>query len=212
MTITKNDFFTSNNFKTLQDISKKYPEWKDFCLEIVNQFDDKFGTTMYSETSGEAIGEIKQLWFTDYTIAERLQLLSLSELKKMQKDKLYLYKVHSDKVTNSYTKVTSTELYNTGVNIDEPIKYIIREKEVINGVECDVIELKSFPYNYTAGDTLLSLDTILKNDDNTERADYNGALYEVVEASGVILYLRTKDKIKTPLKDTQALYIYNKAK
>ena len=36
MTITKNDFFTANNFETLQDISKKYPEWKDFCLEIVN--------------------------------------------------------------------------------------------------------------------------------------------------------------------------------
>ena len=34
MTITKNDFFTANNFETLQDISKKYPEWKDFCMEI----------------------------------------------------------------------------------------------------------------------------------------------------------------------------------
>ena len=212
MTITKNEFFTANNFKTLQDIGKKYPEWKDFCMEIVNQMDDKFGTTMYSETSGEAIGEIKQLWFTDYTIAERLQLLAVSELKKMQKDKLYLYKVHYDKVTNSYTKVTSTELYNTGVNIDKPIKYNYRRTEVIDGVECDVIELNSFPYNYTAGDTLLSLDTILKNDDNTERADYNGALYEVVQASGVILYLRTKDKIKKPFDGTQTLYIYNKAK
>lgn len=37
MTITKNDV---NNFKTLQDIGKKYPEWKDFCMQIVNQMDD----------------------------------------------------------------------------------------------------------------------------------------------------------------------------
>lgn len=211
MTITKNDFFTAYNFKTLQDIGKEYPEWKDFCMDIVNQMDDKFGTTMYSETSGEAIGEIKQLRFTDYTMAERLQLLGLSA-SELQKDRLYLYKVHADKVTASYTKITSTELYNTGVNIDKPIKYNYRRTEVIDGVECDVIELNSFPYNYTAGDTLLSLDTILKNDDNTERADYNGALYEVVQASGTILYLRTKDKIKKPFDGTQTLYIYNKAK
>lgn len=206
MTITKNDFFTANNFKTLQDIGKKYPEWKDFCMDIVNQMDDKFGTTMYSETSGET----KQLMFVDYNVAQSTVILGLAA-SKLQKDKLYLYKMHST-IDGNIVELKSSELFNTGVNIDEPIKYIIRGKEVINGVKCDVIELNSFPYNYTAGDTLLSLDTILKNDDNTERAEYNGALYEVVKASGVILYLRTKDKINTPLKDTQALYIYNKAK
>ena len=105
-------------------------------------------------------------------------------------------------IDGNITELKSSELYNTGVNIDKPIKYNYSRTEVIDGVKCDVIELNSFPYNYTAGDTLLSLDTILKNDDNTERADYNGALYEVVKASGAILYLRTKDKIKTPLKDT----------
>ena len=206
MTITKNDFFTANNFETLQDISKKYPEWKDFCLEIVNQMDDKFGVTMYSETSTE----IKQLVFVDYNMAQRIVLVGLTA-SELQKDKLYLYKMHST-IDGNIVDLKSSELFNTGVNIDEPIKYIIRGKEVINGVQCDVIELNSFPYNYTAGDTLLSLDTILKNDDNTEREDYNGALYEVVQARGAILYLRTKDKIKTPLKDTQALYLYNRAK
>ena len=206
MTITKNDFFTANNFKTLQDIGKKYPEWKDFCMEIVNQFDDKFGTTMYSETSGE----IEQLVFVDYNVAQSIVILGLAA-SELQKDKLYLYKMHST-IDGNIVDLKSSELFNTGVNIDEPIKYIIRGKEVINGVQCDVIELNSFPYNYTAGDTLLSLDTILKNDDNTEREDYNGALYEVVQARGAILYLRTKDKIKTPLKDTQALYLYNRAK
>ena len=206
MTITKNDFFTANNFETLQDISKKYPEWKDFCMEIVNQMDDKFGTTMYSETSGET----KQLMFVDYNVAESTLILGLAA-SKLQKDKLYLYKMLST-IDGNIVELKSSELFNTGVNIDEPIKYTIRGKEVINGVKCDVIELNRFPYKYTAGDTLLSLDTILKNDDNTERAEYNGALYEVVEASGSILYLRTKDKINTPLKDTQALFLYKKAK
>ena len=38
MTITKNDFFTANNFKTLQDIGKNY-EWEDFFKSITEQFD-----------------------------------------------------------------------------------------------------------------------------------------------------------------------------
>ena len=90
MTITKNDFFTANNFKTLQDISKKYPEWKDFCMEIVNQMDDKFGVTMLSETSTE----IKQLVFVDYNMAQRIVLVGLTA-SELQKDKLYLYKMHA---------------------------------------------------------------------------------------------------------------------
>ena len=84
MTITKNDFFTANNFKTLQDIGKKYPEWKDFCMEIVNQMDDKFGVTILSETSGE----IKQL--VDYNMAEHNTYPELTAAD-LQKGKLYLY-------------------------------------------------------------------------------------------------------------------------
>ena len=37
MTITKNDFFTAYNFKTLQDIGKEY-EWEDFFKSITKQF------------------------------------------------------------------------------------------------------------------------------------------------------------------------------
>ena len=84
MTITKNDFFTANNFKTLQDIGKKYPEWKDFCMEIVNQMDDEFGVTMLSETSAE----IKQL--VDYNMAEHIPYPELTAAD-LQKGKLYLY-------------------------------------------------------------------------------------------------------------------------
>lgn len=204
MTITKNDFFTANNFKTLQDIGKKYPEWKDFCMDIVNQMDDKFGATMLSETSGE----IEQLMFVDYNVAQSIVILGLAP-SELQKDKLYLYKMHST-IDGNIMELKSSELFNTGVNIDKPIKYNYRNTEVIDGVKCVVIELTGFPFNYTAGDTLLSLDTMLKNDDNTERADYNGALYEVVEAAGSILYLRTKDKIKTPFKETQTLYLYKR--
>ena len=86
MTITKNDFFTANNFKTLQDIGKKYPEWKDFCMEIVNQMDDEFGVTMLNETNAE----IKQLVFVDYNMAQRIALVGLTA-NDLQEGKLYLY-------------------------------------------------------------------------------------------------------------------------
>ena len=86
MTITKNDFFTANNFSTLQDIGKKYPEWKDFCMEIVNQMDDKFGYTMLSETSIE----VKDLWFIDYNLMQRFALLGI-EANDLQKDRHYIY-------------------------------------------------------------------------------------------------------------------------
>lgn len=207
MTITKNDFFTANNFKTLQDIGKKYPEWKDFCMEIVNQMDDKFGVTMLSETSGE----IEQLVFVDYNMAQSTIILGLAA-SKLQKDKLYLYKMH-DTIDGNTVELKSSELYNTGVNIDKPIKFTVKRKEVLNGVECDVIELNSFPYNYNVGDTLLSLESYISNEQHNDiRYDYNGALYEVMKVSGSVLWLRTKDNVNTPFRETQTLYLYNKAK
>ena len=118
MTITKNDFFTANNFKTLQDIGKKYPEWKDFCMEIVNQMDDKFGVTQYSETSAET----KQLWFIDYNLIQRFALVGL-ETSELQKDRLYLYKFHAV-LTESGVDIKSKELFDTGVNIAKMLPYI----------------------------------------------------------------------------------------
>lgn len=207
MTITKNDFFTANNFSTLQDISKKYPEWKDFCMEIVNQMDDKFGATLYSETSGET----KQLWFIDYNMIQRFALVGL-ETSELQKDRLYLYKFHAV-LTESGIDIKSKELFDTGVNIAKMLPYIKSGKVLVDGVEYDSITLQTDDDTYNVGDTLISLDTVLANEEGDDtRYDYNGAMYEVVKVEGKVIYLRTKDNVNTPFQETQTLYLYNRAK
>ena len=207
MTITKNDFFTANNFETLQDISKKYPEWKDFCMEIVNQMDDKFGLTMYSETSGE----IKQLVFIDYNMAQRILFVGL-ETSELQKDRLYLYKFHATTDGQS-GELKSKELFDTGVNIAKMPPYIKSGKVLVDGVEYDSITLQTEDDTYNVGDTLISLDTVLANEEGDDvRYDYNGAMYEVAKVEGKVIYLRTKDNVNTPFNETQTLYLYNRAK
>ena len=207
MTITKNDFFTANNFKTLQDIGKKYPEWKDFCMEIVNQMDDKFGVTMLSETSGET----KQLWFIDYNLIQRFALVGL-ETSKLQKDRLYLYKFHAV-LTESGVDIESKELFDTGVNIAKMLPYIKSGSTLIDGIEYSMITLQTDDDTYNVGDTLISLDTVLANEEHNDvRYDYNGAMYEVVKVEGKVIYLRTKDNVNTPFRETQTLYLYNRAK
>ena len=207
MTITKNDFFTANNFETLQDISKKYPEWKDFCMEIVNQMDDKFGVTQYSETSGET----KQLWFIDHNTIQRFALVGL-ETSKLQKDRLYLYKFHAV-LTESGVDIKSKELFDTGVNIAKMLPYIKSGKVLVDGVEYDSITLQTEDDTYNVGDTLISLDTVLANEEGDDvRHDYNGAMYEVAKVEGKVIYLRTKDNVNTLFNETQTLYLYNRAK
>ena len=207
MTITKNDFFTANNFETLQDISKKYPEWKDFCMEIVNQMDDKFGVTMLSETSAE----VKDLWFIDYNLMQRFVLIGI-EANDLQKDRLYLYKSHSVEDEEGI-KVLSTELFDTGVNIAKMPPYIKSGKVLVDGVEYDSITLQTDDDTYNVGDTLISLDTVLANEQGDDiRYDYNGAMYEVAKVEGKVIYLRTKDNVNTPFQETQTLYLYNRAK
>ena len=207
MTITKNDFFTANNFETLQDISKKYPEWKDFCMDIVNQFDDKFGVTQYSETSAE----IKQLVFIDYNMAQRILFVGL-ETSELQEDRLYLYKFHAV-LTESGVDIKSKELFDTGVNIAKMLPYIKSGKVLVDGVEYDSITLQTDDDTYNVGDTLISLDTVLANEEGDDvRYDYNGAMYEVAKVEGKVIYLRTKDNVNTLFNDTQTLYLYNRAK
>lgn len=206
MTITKNDFFTANNFKTLQDIGKKYPEWKDFCMEIVNQMDDKFGVTMLSETSTE----IKQLFFIDYNMLQSTVIEGITAAD-LQKDKLYLYKLHTTTDGES-EEIKSTELYNTGVNY-KLLSYIKNSKTtLIDGIECNSITIQNDD-TFNVGDTLLSLDNWIANEDYTDtRYDYNGAMYEVVKVEGKVVYLRTKDEINKLFEQTQTLYLYNRAK
>lgn len=202
MTITKNDFFTANNFKTLQDISKKYPEWKDFCEQIVNQFDDKFGATLYSETSGE----IKQLLFLDQNMAEHNPYPGLTA-SELQKDKLYLFKIHAT-IDGESMELKSSELYNTGVNI-KPIPYTFNENTDIDGKWAYIITIQD-DVTYNVGDTLLALEVMLV-DGEQFRNDYNGALYEVVKIEGDKVYLQAKDNnVNTPFQEVKTLYLYKK--
>ena len=206
MTITKNDFFTANNFSTLQDIGKKYPEWKDFCMEIVNQFDDKFGVTMLSETSTE----IKQLFFIDYNMLHSTAIEGITAAD-LQKDKLYLYKLHTTTDGES-AELKSKELYNTGVNY-KLLSYIKNSKTtLIDGIECNSITIQNDD-TFNVGDTLISLDTWIANEEGDDtRYDYNGAMYEVVKVEGKVIYLRTKDNVNKHFEQPQTLYLYNKAK
>lgn len=205
MTITKNDFFTANNFKTLQDIGKKYPEWKDFCMEIVNQMDDKFGVTMLSETSGE----LKELFFLDQNMAEHNPYPGITA-SELQKDKLYLYKMHAT-IDGESQEFKNTELYNTGVNI-KPLTFIFNENTMIDGKWSPVITIQSDD-TFNVGDTLLSLESYIANEQhNDTRYDYNGAMYEVVKVEGKKVYLLTKDEVNTLVEQTQTLYLYNRAK
>ena len=202
MTITKNDFFTANNFSTLEDIVKKYPEWKDFCMEIVNQFDDKFGVTQYSETSGE----IKKLLFLDYNMAEHNPYPGII-VSELQKDKLYLYKMHAT-IDGESVDIKSTELYNTGVNI-KPIPYTFKENTDIDGKWAYIITIQD-DVTYNVGDTLLALEAVLL-DGEQFRSDYNGALYEVVKIEGDKVYLQAKyNNVNTPFQEVKTLYLYKK--
>lgn len=207
MTITKNDFFTANNFKSLQDISKVYPEWKDFCMTIVSQMDDKFDVTMASETSAE----VKQLFFGDYNTMQRFGVPGITATD-LQKGKLYLYKYHAT-ASESGQQILDKELYDTGVSVGEMPTYIKGKNVLVDGVECNVITIQNDD-TFNVGDTLLSLDTLLADSNGQDiRYDYNGALYEVVKVEGKDVYLRTKNtNINTPFQETQALYLYNKAK
>ena len=204
MTITKNDFFTANNFKTLQDIGKKYPEWKDFCMEIVNQMDDKFGITMLSETSAE----IKQLMFVDYNMAEHNPYPGLTA-SELQRDRLYLYKMHATEGDN--IEIKSAEVFDTGVDM-KPLTFIFNENTMIDGKWSPVITIQSDD-TFNVGDTLLSLESYIANEQHNDiRMDYNGAMYEVAKVEGKKVYLLTKDEVNTLVEETQTLYLYNKAK
>ena len=205
MTITKNEFFTANNFETLQDISKKYPEWKDFCMEIVNQMDDKFGLTMYSETSGE----LKELFFLDQNMAEHNPYPGITA-SELQKDKLYLYKMHAT-IDGESMDIKSKELFDTGVDM-KPLTFIFNENTMIDGKWSPVITIQSDD-TFNVGDTLLSLESYIANEQHNDiRMDYNGAMYEVAKVEGKKVYLLTKDEVNTLVEETQTLYLYNRAK
>ena len=83
------------------------------------------------------------------------------------------------------------------------LPYIKSGKVLVDGVEYDSITLQTEDDTYNVGDTLISLDTVLANEEGDDvRHDYNGAMYEVAKVEGKVIYLRTKDNVNTPFYDT----------
>ena len=200
MTITKNDFFTANNFKTLQDIGKKYPEWKDFCMEIVNQFDDKFVMTQINETSKD----IKKLLFADKYMIQN------ENISEAQEGNLYLIKQHI--LRKESDQVLSSELYNTKVYLGEPSTFSYSGRTIIEGQTCYIMTIKSDD-NYNIGDTLISFESRLNNEaHNGIRYDYNGVLYKVVKVEDTKVYITTEEDVNTPTPAVTQFYLYKKAK
>ena len=196
MTITKNDFFTANNFKTLQDIGKEY-EWEDFFKSITKQFN--------------------ATWSKD----NQIQILRGSIIKNknykdtndLQEDKLCIVRIQTFRPVSAlpYTKYT---YFDTGVYVGESSKFS-SDRNYIQFVdhksrEVEVI-IPQDDTEYNVGDVFIDFDRYAQNPNviGTNRNDYNGALYEVykIQDGKIHIMLMTEDLEGGKLGQ---LYLYKK--
>ena len=194
MTITKNDFFTANNFKTLQDIGKNY-EWEDFFKSITEQFD--------------------ATWSKD----NQIKILRGSIIKNnnnykdtddLQEDKLYIARIQTFRPVSAlpYTKY---KYYDTGVYVGESSKFSSGgEYSELGKPHIEVI-IPQDDTEYNVGDVFIDFDRYVQNPNviGTTRNDYNGAVYEVYKIKDGKIYLMTMTKDLEGGKLGQ-LYLYKK--
>ena len=194
MTITKNDFFTANNFKTLQDIGKNY-EWEDFFKSITEQFD--------------------ATWSKD----NQIKILRGSIIKNnnnykdtddLQEDKLYIARIQTFRPVSAlpYTKY---KYYDTGVYVGESSKFSSGgEYSELGKPHIEVI-IPQDDTEYNVGDVFIDFDRYVQNPNviGTTRNDYNGAVYEVYKIKDEKIYLMTMTKDLEGGKLGQ-LYLYKK--
>lgn len=175
MTITKNDFFTANNFKTLQDIGKNY-EWEDFFKSITEQFD--------------------ATWSKD----NKIKILRGSIIKNnnnykdtndLQEDKLYIARIQTFRPVSAlpYTKYT---YYDTGVYVSESSKFSSGgEYSELGKPHIEVI-IPQDDTEYNVGDVFIDFDRyVTPKGGGATRNDYNGAVYEVYKIKDGKIYLIT---------------------
>lgn len=178
MTITKNDFFTANNFKTLQDIGKNY-EWEDFFKSITEQFD--------------------ATWSKD----NKIKILRGSIIKNnnnykdtndLQEDKLYIARIQTFRPVSAlpYTKYT---YYDTGVYVSESSKFSSGgEYSELGKPHIEVI-IPQDDTEYNVGDVFIDFDRyVTPKGGGATRNDYNGAVYEVYKIKDGKIYLMTMTK------------------
>ena len=193
MTITKNDFFTANNFETLQDISKEY-EWEDFFKSITEQFD--------------------ATWSKD----NKIQILRGSIIKNsnnfkdtddLQEDKLYIARTYVIRPVSALPYVKYT-YYDTGVYVGESSKFSDGGEYVELGKPHIEVIIPQDDTNYNVGDVFIDFDRYVTGPNGGATLnDYNGAVYEVYKIKDEKIYLMTMTKHLEGGKLGQ-LYLYKK--
>ena len=193
MTITKNDFFTAYNFKTLQDIGKEY-EWEDFFKSITKQFN--------------------ATWNND----NKIQILRGSIIKNnnnfkdtndLQEDKLYIARTYVIRPVSALPYVKYT-YFDTGVYVGESSKFSDGGEYMELGKPDIEVIIPQDDAEYNVGDVFIDFDRyVTPKGGGATRNDYNGAVYEVYKIKDGKIYLMTMTKNK---KNSQLgqLYLYKK--
>ena len=166
MTITKNDFFTAYNFKTLQDIGKEY-EWEDFFKSITKQFNFT--------------------WSKD----NKIQILrgsiiknnnSFKDTNDLQEDKLYIVRTYVIRPVSALPYVKYT-YYDTGVYVGESSKFSSdRDYIQVVGNQARNVQVitPQDDTEYNVGDVFIDFDRyVYPEGGGATRNDYNGIVYEV---------------------------------
>ena len=197
MTITKNDFFTAYNFKTLQDIGKEY-EWEDFFKSITKQFN--------------------VTWSKD----NKIQILRGSIIKNnnnfkdtndLQEDKLYIMRTLVVRPVSAlpYVKYIYCD---TGVYVGESSKFSSDRiyTEIVDKQVRDVeVIIPQDDTEYNVGDVFIDFDRNVWDEANVgnTRNDYSGVVYEVYKIKDGKIHLMTMTK-KPENGLLGQLYLYKK--
>lgn len=179
MTITKNDFFTANNFKTLQDISKEY-EWEDFFKSITEQFDATWSQDNQIRILRGSIIKYDKNRFKD--------------TDDLQEDKLYIVRIQVFRPANAlpYSKYT---YYDTGIYVGESSKFSSGGEYVEFGKPDIEVIIPQDDTEYNIGDVFIDLDrNVYEENGGKIRNDYNGVVYEVYKIKDGKIYLMTMTK------------------
>ena len=197
MTITKNDFFTAYNFKTLQDIGKEY-EWEDFFKSITEQFN--------------------ATWSKD----NKIQILrgsiiknnkNLKDTNDLQEDKLYIMRTQVFRPVSALPYVKYT-YFDTGVYVGESSKFSSDRNyiQVVDKQARDVeVIIPQDDTEYNVGDVFIDFDKDVYDEAHlgNTRNDYNGVVYEVykIQDEKIHLMAMTKNPESSLLGQ---LYLYKK--
>ena len=181
MTITKNDFFTANNFSTLQDIGKNY-EWEDFFKSITEQFDATWSNdNKIKILRGSIIKNNK----------------NFKDTNDLQEDKLYIVRIQTFRPVSAlpYAKY---KYYDTGVYVGESSKFS-SDRNYIQVVDKQAREVEVIipqdDTKYNVGDVFIDFDRyVTPEGGGATRNDYNGAVYEVYKIKDGKIYLMTMTK------------------